>query len=99
MLIGLLFKELCVGSINGLILATITLIVLTLRGQDTEIQILAATSMIITFSIATFLGTAIPMLLNSFKVDPAISSSIIICATSDTLSFLIFLGMATIFLL
>ncbi|CAH58188.1 magnesium transporter [Ehrlichia ruminantium] len=95
----LLFKELCVGSINGLILAIIASIVLILRGQDTEIQILAGTSMIITFSIATFLGTAIPMLLNFFKVDPAISSSIIICATSDTLSFLIFLGMATIFLL
>ena len=95
----LLFKELSVGFINGLILAVISSIALMIRGQDLNIQILAGSSMIITFSIATLLGAAIPMILNFFKVDPAISSSIIICATSDTLSFLIFLGMATIFLL
>ncbi|KJV66068.1 MULTISPECIES: magnesium transporter [Ehrlichia] len=95
----LLFKELFVGFINGIILAIVSSIALMLRGQHIDIQVLAGTSMIITFSIATFLGTAIPMILNLFKIDPAISSSIIICATSDTLSFLIFLGMATIFLL
>ncbi|MGN7678720.1 MAG: magnesium transporter [Anaplasma sp.] len=95
----LLFKELCVGFINGAILAAIASIAIIIRFHSTHIELLFAVSMITTFSIATLLGATVPMLLHFFGADPAVSSSIIVCAASDIISFLIFLSLATIFLM
>ncbi|MCU7611608.1 magnesium transporter [Anaplasma capra] len=95
----LLFKELCVGFINGAILAAIASVAIIVRFHNMSIELLFVTSMIITFSIATLSGAAVPMLLNFFGADPAVSSSIIVCAASDIMSFLIFLSLATIFLM
>ncbi|QXK91898.1 magnesium transporter [Neoehrlichia mikurensis] len=95
----LLMKELCVGFFNGLVLASIASMIIIIRFHNITMEILFSISMIITFSIATFLGASIPIILNFFKSDPTVSSSIIICAASDTISFLIFLGLSTIFLM
>ena len=95
----LLFKELCIGMINGAVLAAIASIAVVIRFHDVSIEVLFAISMITTFSMATLSGAAVPMLLNFIGADPAVSSSIIVCAASDILSFLIFLGLATIFLM
>ncbi|AAV86649.1 magnesium transporter [Anaplasma marginale] len=95
----LLFKELCVGFVNGAILAAIASIAIIIRFHNTSIEVLFVASMIITFSIATFSGAAVPMLLHFFGADPAVSSSIIVCAASDIIAFLIFLGLATVFLM
>ncbi|MDB1135751.1 magnesium transporter [Candidatus Anaplasma sp. TIGMIC] len=95
----LLVKELFVGLVNGAIIAAIASVAVVVRFDDVSIEVLFAVSMIITFSISTLSGAAVPMMLNFFKADPAISSSIIVCAASDILSFLIFLGLATMFLM
>lgn len=95
----LLLKELCVGMINGAIIAAVASCAVVFRFHDAPIEILFVVSMIITFSISTLSGAAVPLILNFFRADPAISSSIIVCAASDILSFLIFLGLATIFLM
>ncbi|MGN7661060.1 MAG: magnesium transporter [Anaplasma sp.] len=95
----LLFKELCVGFVNGAILAAIASMAIIIRFHSTHIELLFAVSMITTFSIATLLGATVPVLLHFFGADPAVSSSIIVCAASDIVSFLIFLSLATIFLM
>ncbi len=95
----LLLKELCVGLVNGIIIAAIASVAVVIRFRDVSIEVLFAISMIITFSISTLSGAAVPMLLNFFRADPAISSSIIVCAASDIMSFLFFLGLATLFLM
>ncbi len=96
--IRLLTKELLTGLINGAILAVVSVIFIIFRFHNTELEILFGISVIITFTIATSAGAIIPIILNSLKIDPAVSSSILICATTDTISFLIFLSLATIFL-
>ncbi|MBV0899731.1 MAG: magnesium transporter [Wolbachia endosymbiont of Fragariocoptes setiger] len=95
----ILAKELSIGLINGLILSTISLIVIAIRFNDFEVEIIFAASMVIMSVIATFIGAFIPIMINRLKSDPAVSSSILTSATTDILSALIFLGLATIFLL
>ncbi|MDD9331586.1 MAG: magnesium transporter [Wolbachia sp.] len=95
----ILMKELYIGCINGIILSTISLTVIAMRFHDFEIEIIFVISMIMMSVIATFIGAFIPIMLHRLKSDPAVSSSILTSATTDILSALIFLGLATIFLL
>jgi len=48
---------------------------------------------------AALMGVLIPLLMTKFKRDPAVGSSVLITALTDTGGFFIFLGLATIFLL
>ncbi len=46
--------------------------------------------------IAGLAGVFVPLVLERFKVDPAISSSIFVTMTTDSMGFLAFLGLATV---
>ncbi len=94
-----LMKEFLIGLINGVILSTISLVVLAIRFHSFKVEMIFVVSMIMMSIIATFIGTFIPIMLHRLKSDPAVSSSILTSATTDILSALIFLGLATIFLL
>ena len=48
---------------------------------------------------AAFMGVGIPMLMVKLGRDPALGSSVLITAVTDSGGFFIFLGLATIFLL
>ncbi|MDR1139931.1 MAG: magnesium transporter [Rickettsiales bacterium] len=95
----ILIKEFLIGLINGIILSTISLIVLAVRFHSFKVEIIFVVSMVMMSIIATFIGTFIPIMLHRLKSDPAVSSSILTSATTDILSAFIFLGLATLFLL
>ncbi|MDR3131953.1 MAG: magnesium transporter [Rickettsiales bacterium] len=95
----ILIKEFLIGLINGIILSTISLVVLAVRFHSFKVEIIFVASMIMMSIIATFIGTFIPIMLHRLKSDPAVSSSILTSATTDILSAFIFLGLATLFLL
>jgi len=48
---------------------------------------------------AALSGLLIPLALERMGRDPAIGSSVLLTATTDSMGFFIFLGLATIFLL
>lgn len=95
----ILIKEFLIGLINGVILSTISLVVLAIRFHSFKVEIIFVISMIMMSIIATFIGTFIPIMLQRLKSDPAVSSSILTSATTDILSAFIFFGLATVFLL
>ncbi|MEY2392992.1 magnesium transporter [Wolbachia endosymbiont of Tettigetta isshikii] len=95
----ILIKEFLIGLINGIILSTISLVVLAVRFHSFKVEIIFAASMLMMSIIATFIGTFIPIMLHRLKSDPAVSSSILTSATTDILSAFILLGLATLFLL
>ncbi len=95
----ILIKEFLIGLINGIILSSISLVVLAVRFHSFKVEIIFVASMIMMSIIATFIGTFIPIMLHRLKSDPAVSSSILTSATTDILSAFIFLGLATLFLL
>ena len=46
--------------------------------------------------VAAVVGTLIPIALKTFRVDPAIASSVIITTFTDVFGFFSFLGLATL---
>ncbi len=95
----ILIKEFLIGLINGIILSIISLVVLTIRFHTFKVEIIFVASMVMMSTIATFIGTFIPIMLHRLKSAPAVSSSILTSATTDILSAFIFLSLAAFFLL
>lgn len=56
-------------------------------------------AMILNMLIGSGVGILVPLLRDRFGKDPALGSSVLLTFATDTLGFLIFLGLATIFLL
>ncbi|MGP7974542.1 magnesium transporter, partial [Proteus mirabilis] len=55
-------------------------------------------AMVLNLLMAAMMGVLIPMTMIKLGKDPAIGSSVMITAITDTGGFFIFLGLATIFL-
>ncbi|CCP01618.1 Putative MgtE family transporter [Erwinia amylovora Ea644] len=56
-------------------------------------------AMLLNLLLAALMGVLIPLLMIKMKRDPAVGSSVLITALTDTGGFFIFLGLATLFLL
>jgi hypothetical protein len=65
------------------------------KGQALLAGIIAL-AMTLNMIVAAVVGVVIPLLLKSFRVDPAIASSVIITTFTDVFGFFSFLGMATL---
>lgn len=88
-------RELGVGMLNGVIFAALIGIVAGLWFGSPEIGGIIAAAMIINMFVAALAGIMIPLLLNRFRVDPAVASSVFVTAVTDTVGFFAFLGLAT----
>ena len=67
--------------------------------QDSfTLGLVVGASLIATLIIGTLAGTVIPLILNKFKVDPAIASGPLITTINDILSLLIYFGIASMFI-
>lgn len=96
--IKILFKELFVGSLNGIFLAVIASLICFFWQHNLKLSLILGASIFLTIVAAGFCGAVIPLLLNKMKFDPAISSGVFLIAVTDTSSFLIFLGLASLFM-
>ena len=56
-------------------------------------------AMVLNLLLAALMGVLIPLVMTKLKRDPAVGSSVLITAITDTGGFFIFLGLATVFLL
>ena len=54
--------------------------------------------MIINMLFAGLSGIIIPILLNKYKIDPAIASTVFVTTVTDVIGFLSFLGLASFIL-
>jgi magnesium transporter len=50
-------------------------------------------------TVGSFAGAFVPIMLERFKVDPAVASSIFVTAFTDMCGFFLLLGLATKFLM
>jgi len=67
--------------------------------QNTALAVVIGVAMLLTMIVAAIIGLSVPIILEKTGHDPALGSSIITTATTDSMGFLIFLGLATIFLI
>ncbi|MDO5040876.1 MAG: magnesium transporter [Peptoniphilus sp.] len=94
----LVFKEVGMGILNGAIVGTITGFILSIKYQNPFLMAIMAASMVLNMIVAGVAGFLIPLVLDHIHVDPAVSSSIMLTAFTDTCGFFIFLGLSTVFL-
>jgi magnesium transporter len=92
-------KELGVSIINGLVWGgAIGLIAWLLYGR-LSLGLVMLAAMTLNLMLAATMGVLIPSLMQKLGRDPALGSSVLITACTDSGGFFIFLGLATIFLL
>lgn len=93
----LLWKEVRLGFINGLIIGAVTALATFLWQGDAMLGVVVGLAMIVNLIIAGLSGAMIPIGLKSLGFDPAQSSMIILTTVTDVVGFASFLGLATIF--
>ncbi|MCF7912849.1 MAG: magnesium transporter [Candidatus Cloacimonetes bacterium] len=91
-------KEITVGLINGIIIGSITCLIAYLVKGDPRLGFVLAVAMICNMFIAGLVGSLIPVILKSLKIDPALASSVIITMLTDIGGYISFLGLASILL-
>lgn len=94
-----ILKEIWVGSLNGLFLAIFAGFSCYLWKNDFYLSCVLSASVFSTIVLAGFFGAFVPIILHKMRFDPAISSGVFLIAITDTSSFLIFLGLASQFIL
>ncbi|MBC8944539.1 magnesium transporter [Xenorhabdus indica] len=94
----LLLRELGVALINGVIWGGIMGIVTYVLYDDLAMGGVMTMAMILNLLMAALMGVLIPFIMMKLGRDPAIGSSVMITAITDTGGFFIFLGLATLFL-
>ena len=91
----LLKKELAVGLLNGIAWAIGVALITQLWFDNWGISVVIAIAMVINLFVAALSGVAIPVLLKSMGVDPALSGAVVLTTITDIVGFMTFLGMAT----
>ncbi len=94
----LLAKELGVALLNGVIWGVLLGAIAYAFYGNIALGGVMALAMILNLLLAASMGVAIPWLRSRFGHDPAVGSSVLITASTDSGGFFIFLGLATIFL-
>ena len=96
---SLITKELGVALLNGLIWGGVLALIAYALYGNYQLGLVMMAAMTLNLMLAAMMGVVIPLYMNKFGRDPAVGSSVLITAVTDSGGFLIFLGLATIFLL
>lgn len=92
-------KEATVGGLNGLVFAFLMGVAVVAWYGDWRLGAVIGAAMICNLFAAALAGTLIPLGLQKFGIDPAVSSTVFLTTVTDVIGFLAFLGLATAFLL
>ncbi len=94
----LLAKEIGVALLNGVVWGTLLGAIAYAFYGNVALGGVMALSMLLNLVLAALMGVAIPWLRARLGKDPAVGSSVLITAVTDSGGFFIFLGLATLFL-
>lgn len=92
-------KELGLSLINGTFIGLIMGLLSYLLYWDISLSVVMAVAMFINLLLAAIVGLAIPLLRHKLGRDPAVGTSVILTAVTDSMGFFIFLGLASLFLI
>jgi len=92
-------KELGIASINGLLWGAFMGIVAGLLYGNTDLGLVMAGATLLNLVVAAAAGIVVPIAIERLGRDPALGSSVMLTFVTDSMGFLIFLGMATLVLI
>jgi len=94
----LIRKEITVSLVNGLVWGGVMGLVAAVLYKDAPLGIVMVLAMTLNLMLAALMGVLIPISMLKLGRDPAVGSSVMITAVTDSGGFFIFLGLATLFL-
>ncbi|MDD6808294.1 MAG: magnesium transporter [Oscillospiraceae bacterium] len=96
-----MFKEIRVALICGLILGAVNFLRMIILGGTGAMMVYLVVSVSMFFAVvmAKMIGCTLPMLAKVMKIDPAVIAGPVISTLVDSLSLLIYFGLAKVFLL
>ncbi len=94
----LLWKEIAVGGLNGLIWAVIVGSVTVVWYGTWKISVIIAAATLINLLCAATVGVVVPLLLRRMRIDPALSAGVILTTFTDCIGFATLLGLGALFL-
>lgn len=91
-----IMRECLVGVVNGGALALLAGSIAGLLFHNMRLGMVLSGAMLMTVVFATMLGILVPLVLNRFKIDPAVASGVFVTTTTDVFGFFTFLSLATV---
>ncbi len=95
----LMWKELRVALINGVLIGTLVGLVALAWFHDWTLSVVIFAAMVINFCSAATAGVLLPLLLKRMRVDPAVAGTVVVTAVTDIMGFFSFLGLASVIML
>ncbi|HPX32106.1 MAG TPA: magnesium transporter [Erysipelotrichaceae bacterium] len=96
-------KEVKIGLTNGLLLATLSIVVVTayimlFKINDIKFSLLiglcVALALIITLIVSSLMGTLVPITFHSINIDPAVASGPLITTLNDLVAVIVYYGLS-----
>jgi magnesium transporter len=94
----LLWKEIAVGGLNGIIWAIVVGSVTIVWFGTWKISAIIAAATLINLIAAAAVGVIVPLLLRRMRIDPALSAGVILTTFTDCIGFATLLGLGALFL-
>jgi magnesium transporter len=91
---GIIGKELAIGLVNGLALGLTVGAVAAVTGAGPRLGLVVFLAMAGNLVVAGLAGAFTPLLLQRFRIDPAIASSVFVTTFTDMCGFALLLGLA-----
>lgn len=95
----LFMKEIGVGLLNGLVWGSVLGLAAFMLYHNAALGLVMTGAMTLNLLLAAVMGVGIPLVMTKLGRDPAVGSSVMITAVTDSGGFFIFLGLATLFLI
>ncbi len=93
----LLVRELALGLVHGVALGVVVGIVAYLWKGNFTLGLVLGVAMLGNMLVAGMFGAGVPLLLRHLRMDPAVSSAVFVTTFTDVIGFVLFLGLAAIF--
>ena len=89
-------KELGVSLLNGLICCILVFFICKLIYPDPNLPIIVSLSLLTVMVFAALFGTFVPLILNKYKIDPALATGPFITTMNDVIGLIIYFSIAKI---
>lgn len=94
----LIGKEATIGILNGMLWALFVATAVSIWKHNITVGLIIAGAMFINLSVAGIAGVSIPLIMNKYKIDPALAGGMALTTVTDVVGLFSFLGMATLVL-
>nr|WP_239479618.1 magnesium transporter [Actibacterium sp. 188UL27-1] len=98
-LFRVMWRELAVGLVNGVIFAVVMGVVGVIWFSSPMLGVIIAAAMVVNLVVAGLAGLLVPVALDKLGIDPALASGAFVTTVTDIVGFFAFLGLAAMLLL